>query len=111
MTKLNFEEHIKDQFSNYNPEVHPRIWENIIAERKNRKPKGFWLPLLNGRNILLLTSLLLAVGTGTWLFFPASVHQKDNKFNPIENTSIGTKSNALHPENAIATGKDITLIK
>lgn len=28
-----FDEHI-EQFSNYSPDVHPRIWENIIAERE-----------------------------------------------------------------------------
>ena len=30
-----FDEHIKAQFDNYAPDVHPRIWENIIAQKDN----------------------------------------------------------------------------
>ena len=33
-----FDEHIKDQFSNYTPDVHPRIWEKIIAKKNKKRP-------------------------------------------------------------------------
>ena len=55
-----FDEHIKEQFDNYAPDVHPRIWENIVAQKDKRRPAGFWLSLLNSRNILVILSLLLA---------------------------------------------------
>lgn len=65
-----FDEHIKDQFDNYSPEVHPRIWDNIVAEREKKKPAGFWFTLTNGRNRLLLAGLVIALcSAGTWLWY------------------------------------------
>jgi len=62
-----FDDNIKEQFQNYSPDVHPRIWENIVKEREKRRPVGFWLNFFNGRNVLLLTALLIAAGSGTYL--------------------------------------------
>jgi hypothetical protein len=62
-----FDDNIKDQFSDYSPLVHPRIWENIVAERKKRKPAGFWFTFFNSRNILLLTALFIAGASGAYL--------------------------------------------
>ncbi len=31
-----FDDHIKDQFNDYSPDVHPRIWENIVKEKDKR---------------------------------------------------------------------------
>lgn len=64
-----FDEHIKDQFLDYTPQVHPRIWENIARERERRKPVGFWFSLLNTRNILILGALLLTAGGGAYILF------------------------------------------
>jgi len=47
--------------------VHPRIWENIIKEKEKRRPVGFWFRFFNGKNILLLTGLLVAAGTGAYV--------------------------------------------
>ncbi len=64
-----FDEHIKEQFSSYMPDVHPRIWENIAARTERRKPVGFWFSLFNNKNKLLLLGLLIAISTGaTWLY-------------------------------------------
>lgn len=64
-----FDEHIKEQFSNYSPDVNPRIWENIIASRERRKPVGFWQSLFGNKNKLMLAALLLVIGSGAgWLF-------------------------------------------
>lgn len=41
-----FDEHIKDQFLEYSPQVHPRIWENIIQEREKKKTGWFLDQLL-----------------------------------------------------------------
>jgi hypothetical protein len=62
-----FDEHIKEQLKGFAPVVHPRIWENIVAGKEKRKPVGFWLRFLNGRNVLALAVLLLAGGAGLWL--------------------------------------------
>jgi len=64
-----FDEHIKEQFNNYSPDVHPRIWENIISKTETRKPVGFWMSLFNNKNKLLFLGLLIAISTGgTWLY-------------------------------------------
>ncbi len=75
-----FDEHIKEQFSNYSPDVHPRIWENIIAEKDKKRPVGFWISMFSGRNKLLIAGLLIALSSGgAWVFFqnysPAVVKQ------------------------------------
>ena len=59
-----FDDHIKDQLGGYSLPVNPRIWENIAAKRERRKPVGFWYTILHSRNILLITALLLAGGSG-----------------------------------------------
>jgi hypothetical protein len=65
-----FDEHIKDQFSNYTPDVHPRIWEKIIAEKDKKRPAGFWVSMFNNRNKLLLLGLIIALSSGgAWLYY------------------------------------------
>lgn len=78
-----FDEHIKDQFLEYSPQVHPRIWENIIQEREKRRPVGFWINFFNSKNIVLLTGLLLAVSAGTYFML-----HTDKKNTPFTNTTI-----------------------
>lgn len=64
-----FDKHVKDLLGDYSPPVHPRIWEQIAAERDKRKPAGFWIRILNNRNLLILAaSLLLCGGTGAWFW-------------------------------------------
>lgn len=65
-----FDNYVKEQFNEYAPDVHPRIWENIAARSKKRRPAGFWYTLYSNKNILLLAVLLLAISTGTgWWYF------------------------------------------
>ncbi|WP_462249828.1 outer membrane beta-barrel protein [Ferruginibacter sp.] len=87
-----FDDNIKDQFSDYTPSVHPRIWENIVAERKKRRPAGFWFTFFNGRNILLLTALLIAGASGAYLLSKkAAVKQQDSvAITAEEKTVTGT---------------------
>lgn len=59
-----FDEHVKEQLSDFTAPVPTRIWKNIVAERDKRKPAGFWLSQLNNRNKLLLGALLIAFCTG-----------------------------------------------
>ena len=63
-----FDEHIKEQFSNFSPDVHPRIWENIISQKDKRRPAGFWISLFSGRNKLLMLGLIIALSSGgAWI--------------------------------------------
>jgi len=67
-----FDDHIKEQFSDYAPDVPSHIWENIIAEKERRRPAGLWFTLLNSRNIAILFTLLVAGGVGAWWLFRGS---------------------------------------
>lgn len=69
-----FDNNIKEQLSNYTPEVHPGIWDNIVSKREKRKPVGFWYSFFNGRNVVLLAVLLLTTGGGAYMLL-----SKDSK--------------------------------
>jgi hypothetical protein len=65
-----FDEHIKDQFGNYTPDVNPHIWEKIIAKKNKKRPVGFWVSMFGNRNKLLLLGLIIALSSGgTWLYY------------------------------------------
>jgi type II secretory pathway pseudopilin PulG len=82
-----FDDNIRAQFENYTPQVHPRIWENIVQERKKRRPVGFWFTFFNGRNILLLAGLLLAAGSGAYFLSKKSAaKQKEESINIVTAT-------------------------
>ncbi|MEI9955836.1 MAG: hypothetical protein WDM90_05885 [Ferruginibacter sp.] len=74
-----FDDNIKEQFEDYTPLVQPHIWDNIVAERKKRKPVGFWFTFFNGRNILGLSLLLLAAGGGAFILFNKQASTKQNQ--------------------------------
>ena len=97
-----FDDYIKEQFSNYAPDVHPRIWEKIIAEKDKKRPAGFWVSMFNNRNKLLLLGLIIALSSGgAWLYY-------SNDFRSEEITSNETKEkdpgNKLSTKTNISTG-------
>ncbi len=67
-----FDNNIKEEFKNYQPQVPAHIWENIVKQRESKKPVGFWLNFLNSRNMILLAALFLATGTGAYLLLHKS---------------------------------------
>lgn len=92
-----FDEHIKEQFSNYAPDVHPRIWENIIAERQRRKPVGFWFTLFSNKNRLMLLGLLIAISTGaTWLYMNDGFTGTNTKTASEKNNATDKNKQDLH---------------
>src|SRR5262245_37770747 len=80
MNNSPLDEHIKQKFGDYTPDVPPHIWENIMAERDKRKPAGFWFSFLN-RNILLLLLVLAGAGTGIIIYKNISPQNSDTASN------------------------------
>ena len=100
-----FDEHIKEQFQDYTPQVHPRIWENIVGEREKRKPVGFWFNFFNRRNILLSAALFIAAGSGAYLLLKNSAAGPVTGIASTQNNTVkttasatGNKSNNNHPD-------------
>ncbi len=62
-----FDEHIKNQFQNYTPSVHPRVWNNIVNKKDDKKPVGFWFNFFNAKNVLLMGAALLLASGVTYL--------------------------------------------
>jgi len=61
-----FDDFIKQQLSDYSPEVPPNIWENIEAENNKRRPIAFWWNLLNNRAAVITAIILLTAGIATF---------------------------------------------
>ena len=86
-----FDEYIKEQFSNFAPDVHPRIWENIIAEKDKKRPAGFWVSIFNSRNKLLLLGLIIALSSGgAWIYFNKNF-STSNSQTAVENKKADRK--------------------
>jgi hypothetical protein len=106
-----FDEHIKEQFSNYTPDVHPRIWEKIIVEKDKKRPAGFWVSMFNSRNKLLLLGLIVALSSGgAWLYYNTTTKIKADSLNVtdvkkisrnIDDKNTGTANQPL-PDNPSA---------
>ncbi|MEI8058520.1 MAG: hypothetical protein WCG67_00070 [Ferruginibacter sp.] len=81
-----FDEHIKEQFLEYTPQVHPRIWDNIIKEREKRRPIIFWFNFFNSKTILLIAGLLIVSSAGTYFIFHTKpdINQNNSTARSIE---------------------------
>ncbi|MGB5006295.1 MAG: hypothetical protein WBO39_05110 [Ferruginibacter sp.] len=93
-----FDEHIKEQFGNYAPDVHPRIWENIIAEKDKKRPAGFWVSMFNGRQKLLFIGLIIALTSGgAWIFLNRHIIKEpsNNIAENKKNNSISVNKNSI----------------
>jgi hypothetical protein len=89
-----FDEYIKEQFNNYSPDVHPRIWENIMAEKDKKRPPGFWVSMLHGRTKLLVLGLIIALSSGgAWIYFNKNITATNDIQTTTENNSPGTSGN------------------
>lgn len=102
MNSQQFDNHIKEQFSQYAPAVDPRLWEQIAARTKKKKPVGFWYSLLHNRGRLTLIALLLLTGTGagSWWFYNNS-SRTGNKLQQVSaNTQPGPSGGPLQQPTA-----------
>jgi hypothetical protein len=107
-----FDEHIKEQFLDYTPQVHPRIWENIAAEREKKRPVGFWISLFNRRTVLLLAGLLLAAGGGAYFLLkdaaPASGSSETAAVTGTEKSPATNNAPALQDNTTLSGVDDVT---
>jgi hypothetical protein len=101
-----FDEHIKDQFADYTPSVHPRIWDNIMAEREKKKPVGFWWRFFNQRNLVLLGALLISAGAASYFLLSKNNAANVNTTSPVHTQQITTAEtiNSTQPGNIPAAG-------
>ncbi len=115
-----FDEHIKGQFNNYSPDVHPRIWENIIAKNEKRKPVGFWFTLYNNRSKLMMLGILITISTGgAWFYFnnksissdkqPGTGNENNNPY--IHNNNLPGTENSLDQNSNAALSKEENTVK
>jgi hypothetical protein len=101
-----FDEHIKAQFGNYTPDVHPRIWEKIIAEKGKKRPVGFWVSMLNNRGKLLLLGLIIALSSGgAWLYYSKTNGLKENLSNVDDTKKINDK---VDTKNSIPASENLS---
>lgn len=101
----NFDAFIKGEFENYAPEVSPKIWDKIVAERSKRKPAGFWINFLNSKNMFLLIGALV-VASGAVVY---SLKNKISQNNPDKSIST-TVNNQISNQSGISstTGSNIS---
>ena len=95
-----FDENIREQFSDYTPDVHPRIWEKIAAKKDKRRPAGFWLTFFNARNLLLLSGFLLTIATGAFFLIRSyaptpTTREKEQSGPTAEDNSTANKPSSL----------------
>jgi hypothetical protein len=111
---LPFDDFIKDQFSDYSPNVPAHILENIMAKRKSR-PKGFWMNMLKGGNFFKLLLLLLVAGTGYYLISSSNDISLDKtpantKTSPVlKTTKVSTEKNVGDNTTGNTTSADKTI--
>jgi hypothetical protein len=85
----NFDNFFKTNLENYNSEVPPHIWDNIVAARKKKRPGIFWISYLNNKNILLLAGVFLVGVSGILLSINSNnTTNSTNSNNTIAATGI-----------------------
>lgn len=107
---LPFDDFVKKQFSDYSPNVPGHIWENIIAKRKS-KPKGFWMNILSGGNILVLSGILLIAGVTTFFLLSPNNNNSVNKNIAADKTIPAQKTINTSSEKSISGDKTAALNK
>ncbi len=90
-----FDEYIKEQFGNYSPDVHPRIWEKIVAGKDKKRPAGFWVSMLSNRNKLLIIGLIITLCSGgVWIYYTQNITPA-TVVTAVENKNIITPKTGL----------------
>lgn len=99
-----FDEHIRSQFNDYAPDVHPRIWENIVARKDKKRPIGFWF-ILSGYKLIILLCILLGAGIGTGIYFKKSAGSGTEKKPVVKFSEKNTQSASLSLQKNTSPGE------
>lgn len=92
---LPLDKHIKEQLGQYSPDVPPHIWDQIVAQREQQRPKGFWFRMMAGRKWLLVATLFLGLGgTAYWMTQGSDSPTLAEKGNKEQNASQPNTNNA-----------------
>ncbi len=86
---LPFDDFVKKQFDDYSPIVPGHIFENIVAAKRKSKPKGFWMNMFRGSNLLIF-GLILFIGGGTSYFLFSSDSDNSSAKNIATTKSISS---------------------
>lgn len=87
-----FDDHIKEQFSDYAPVVPPHIWDRIADEKDRKRPVGFWVSMFNNRSKLLLIGLIIALSSGGALFYYNKLSNNNNSNTTSEKTNTANNT-------------------
>jgi hypothetical protein len=112
---LPFDDFVKKQFNNFEPEVPLRIWNNIVAARK-QKPKGFWGLLGTGKGLLIATVALLSAVSIYWFAVHPQIGSEKNLVadKPVASSSdshktfsneMSSATNSAQPDNSQQPGE------
>ncbi|HMJ47342.1 MAG TPA: hypothetical protein VK498_08430 [Ferruginibacter sp.] len=102
MNQTAFDDHIKKQFSEYQPEVPPYIWDKIIAGKERKKPAGFWLTFFNKRNGVIF-GLMLLLGAGFIYYITPGKKGQTVPENKIVTSVAGMNNPAGNPPQPLQT--------
>ncbi len=102
---LPFDDFVKRQFDDYSPVVPGHILENIVAAKRKSKPKGFWMNMFRGSNLLIF-GLILFIGGGTSYFLLSSDSDNSSAKNIVTPKSISSSQTVnTSPEKNLSEDK------
>lgn len=89
-----FDNYLRSELKDISSSVSPHIWENIVAERRKRKPVGFWINFFTLKNVVLLAGVFIAAA-GSLLYFNK---RNDNNLvaDATATTTIITSTNSIN---------------
>jgi len=90
MQNAPLDEHVKKRLGDYEPEVPPHIWENIMARKDKKRPFGLWLSLFQHKQRLLVAVLALVISGACITLF---LYNKQSTKN-ISSIQLNDKSSA-----------------
>lgn len=92
---LPLDKHIKEQLGQYSPDVPPHIWDRIVAQREQHRPKGFWFRFVASRKWLLLAILFLGLGGAAyWMTKGPDTKTAGDRSDKGPNTDLPTTTNS-----------------
>jgi hypothetical protein len=92
---LPLDKHIKEQLGGYSPDVPPHIWDRIVAQREQQRPKGFWFRFVGSRKWLLLAILFLGLGGAAyWMTRETDTKTAADRSDKGSNTNLATPTSS-----------------